>query len=492
MGCPAPLRGGNTKQPVNDLSMRLLSADVRALLVTSSLFEGFNIAASALIFPALVYLVHRQLLSAHKQEASHIIRDPLLPSQQPVRMSSATHVASQLKDRSVEAEVRIKKSGTCVELRLYCLTTFAPIEARFRALLTDERTGTSASYARRVRWALSIVFLWSVAVVGLHIKAFTDTTPDTAAQLASGAICLITVSGCILGSLVMLGWWVFSCTKPSLFYYSFFQLVAWLSMLGLYAGPAGVQSLALLVAATVVATASVVIEFTVAALHLGGDLEAYTYMGWGSVYAGGAGNAPRGTRRTRMERWFGLRENRTIPPFVWLALGLLPAIKHALVIAVVIPTWSKEQFVTAMSDFGETGVDIESMAVTSTGERIGESATSDFAVVLAGMGLLFAASIILKRLVELCLQVGRNPPLATENLLENTDGVQRPRPPCLGRITPSLFSRGGSLLLLFMLTRAILICRHCFTGHWQNIRTRRSAGKKRSRYGRVCKRSGCI
>ena len=39
------------------------------------------------------------------------------------------------------------------------------------------------------------------------------------------------------------------------------------------------------------------------------------------------------------------------------------------------------------------------------------------------------------------------PPLATDNLLENTDGVPRPDvPPQLCRGTPSVFSRGGTLL----------------------------------------------
>ena len=47
-------------------------------------------------------------------------------------------------------------------------------------------------------------------------------------------------------------------------------------------------------------------------------------------------------------------------------------------------------------------------------------------------------------------------PLATENLLENTDGVLRPQPLPRGQSTPSAFSRGGSLLLLFMLTTALL------------------------------------
>ena len=42
-------------------------------------------------------------------------------------------------------------------------------------------------------------------------------------------------------------------------------------------------------------------------------------------------------------------------------------------------------------------------------------------------------------------------PVATENLLANTDGVLR------FRSIPSVFSRGGSLLPLFMLTAALLI-----------------------------------
>ena len=37
------------------------------------------------------------------------------------------------------------------------------------------------------------------------------------------------------------------------------------------------------------------------------------------------------------------------------------------------------------------------------------------------------------------------PPLATENLLENTDGVLRPPEGGGGRSTPSVFSRDGSL-----------------------------------------------
>ena len=49
-------------------------------------------------------------------------------------------------------------------------------------------------------------------------------------------------------------------------------------------------------------------------------------------------------------------------------------------------------------------------------------------------------------------------PLATENLLENTAGVLRsPSLPRGSRSTPSVFSRGGSLLLLFMLTCAALL-----------------------------------
>ena len=48
-------------------------------------------------------------------------------------------------------------------------------------------------------------------------------------------------------------------------------------------------------------------------------------------------------------------------------------------------------------------------------------------------------------------------PLATEILLEGTDGLLRPAPEGNGghRSTPLVFSRGGSLRLLFMLTAAL-------------------------------------
>ena len=58
--------------------------------------------------------------------------------------------------------------------------------------------------------------------------------------------------------------------------------------------------------------------------------------------------------------------------------------------------------------------------------------------------LLHSVPVLVEALVMLAnddypriAAAGRNPPLATENLLENTDG---------GRSTPSVFSRGGSLL----------------------------------------------
>ena len=51
------------------------------------------------------------------------------------------------------------------------------------------------------------------------------------------------------------------------------------------------------------------------------------------------------------------------------------------------------------------------------------------------------------------LSAGRNPPLATDNLLGNTDGVG-----AWGTLTPSAFSRDGSRrYLLVMLTRAVLV-----------------------------------
>ena len=52
-------------------------------------------------------------------------------------------------------------------------------------------------------------------------------------------------------------------------------------------------------------------------------------------------------------------------------------------------------------------------------------------------------------------QCPKPPPLATDNLLENTDGVLGPSR--RGRSTPAVFSRGGSRLLLSMLTRALLM-----------------------------------
>ena len=46
------------------------------------------------------------------------------------------------------------------------------------------------------------------------------------------------------------------------------------------------------------------------------------------------------------------------------------------------------------------------------------------------------------------MKYSRSPPLATENLLENTDGVHRPHHRSLG---------AAACYLLFMLTRAILM-----------------------------------
>ena len=77
------------------------------------------------------------------------------------------------------------------------------------------------------------------------------------------------------------------------------------------------------------------------------------------------------------------------------------------------------------------------------------------ACLLANHGMICHASSLPKT-VGLALEMeclarqyitaSRNPPLATENLLENTDGVPRPPTP-VGRSTPSVFSRSGSTLL---------------------------------------------
>lgn len=87
----------------------------------------------------------------------------------------------------------------------------------------------------------------------------------------------------------MLGWWAHRA-RTALFYYTLFQLVAWFGVLGLFSGPAGIVCLPLLVIASIASTASLVVEFVVATLHLAKgasgaltDLESSLWWGWGKL-----------------------------------------------------------------------------------------------------------------------------------------------------------------------------------------------------------------
>ena len=86
----------------------------------------------------------------------------------------------------------------------------------------------------------------------------------------------------------MLGWWAHRA-RTALFYYTLFQLVAWFGVLGLFSGPAGIVCLPLLVIASIASTASLVVEFVVATMHLAKgasgaltDLESSLWWGWGT------------------------------------------------------------------------------------------------------------------------------------------------------------------------------------------------------------------
>lgn len=123
----------------------------------------FNIVGTAVVFPAVIYTAHRQLLTAHKQKVSHIM--------QPVRNPSASS-ARMFSDRKVErrndAVANIEASGVCVELRLHLLGLFEPFESRFRALMTNERTGTNANYSKRVRWSIGACCVRSASTTPPH------------------------------------------------------------------------------------------------------------------------------------------------------------------------------------------------------------------------------------------------------------------------------------------------------------------------------------